>query len=107
MKTVEPHLAADAIACLDHRQNVRCVLAECFRHEVDIASKLVMADKRRSKRVTESETFVEDDRYESLICAGNSLFELSEPPWRGKYGRGLETRGAAGQWRRRLLNFGE
>jgi hypothetical protein len=25
MKTVEPHLAADAIASRDHRQNVRCV----------------------------------------------------------------------------------
>jgi hypothetical protein len=34
MKTVEPHLAADAIAFLDHRQNVCCVLAERFCYEV-------------------------------------------------------------------------
>ena len=55
-------------AFLDHRQNVRCILAERFCYEVDIAGKLVMADERRPKRATESETFVEDDRYESLIC---------------------------------------
>ena len=68
MKTVETHFATDAIAFLDHRQNVRCILAERFCYEVDIAGKLVMADERRPKRATESETFVEDDRYESLIC---------------------------------------
>jgi len=34
MKTVEPHLAADAIAFLYHPQNVSCVLAEHFRYEV-------------------------------------------------------------------------
>jgi hypothetical protein len=45
MKTVEPHLAADAIAFLDHRQNVRCVLAERLCYEVDIAGKLVMASE--------------------------------------------------------------
>jgi hypothetical protein len=67
MKTVEPHLAADAIAFLDHRQNVRCVFAERLCYEVDIASKLVMANECWSKRATESETFVEDDRYESLV----------------------------------------
>lgn len=37
MKTVESHLAADVIAFLDHRQNVRCVLAERLCYEVDIA----------------------------------------------------------------------
>jgi hypothetical protein len=52
MKTVETHLAADAIAFLDHRQNVRCILAERFCYEVDIAGKLVMADERRPKRAT-------------------------------------------------------
>jgi len=68
MKTVEPHLAADAIAFLDHRQNVCCVLAEGFCYEVDIAGKLVMAHECWSKRAAESETFVEDDWYESFIC---------------------------------------
>jgi len=52
MKTVEAHFAADAIAFLDHRQNVRCILAERFCYEVDIAGKLVMADERRPKRAT-------------------------------------------------------
>jgi hypothetical protein len=74
MKTVEPHLAADAIAFLDHRQNVCRVLAERFCYEVDIASKLVMADECRSKRATESETFVEDDRYETLDCVVPQFF---------------------------------
>ena len=68
MKTVEPHLAGDAIAFLYHRQNIRCVLAERFSYEVDIAGKLVMADERRSKRSAESETLVENDRYELLVC---------------------------------------
>jgi hypothetical protein len=66
---LETHFAADAIAFLDHRQNVRCILAERFCFEVDIAGKLIMPDERRRKRrATESETFVEDDRYVSLIC---------------------------------------
>jgi len=39
-------------AFLDHRQNVRCILAERFCYEVDIAGKLVMADERRPKRAT-------------------------------------------------------
>jgi hypothetical protein len=68
MRTVESHLAADVIAFLDHRQNVRCVLAKRSCYEVDIASKLVMAEECRSKRATKSETFVEDDRYETLVC---------------------------------------
>jgi len=68
MKTVESHFAADAIAFLDHRQNVCRVLAERFCHEVDIAGKLLMADECRSKRATEGETLVEDDRYETLVC---------------------------------------
>jgi hypothetical protein len=74
MNTVEPHLARDAIAFLYHRQNVRCVLAERFCYEVDIASKLIMADERRSERSTESETFVEDDRYELLVCVVPQFF---------------------------------
>ena len=74
MKTVEPHLAADAIAFLDHRQNVRCVLAERLCYEVDIAGKLVMASECPYKRATESETFVEDDRYETLVCVVPQFF---------------------------------
>ena len=74
MKTVEPHLAADAIAFLDHRQNVCCVLAERLCYEIDIASKLVMANECPSKRATESETFVEDDRYETLVCVVPQFF---------------------------------
>ena len=70
MNTMESHLATDAMAFLDHRQNVRCVLAERPCYEVDVASKLVMANECRSKRATESETFVEDDGYESLVCVG-------------------------------------
>jgi hypothetical protein len=41
---------------------------------------LVMADERRPKRATESETFVEDHRYESLICMVlQFLVENSDP----------------------------
>jgi hypothetical protein len=47
---------------------IRCVLAERFCYEVHIAGKLVIADECRSKSAPESETFVEDDRYEALVC---------------------------------------
>ena len=78
------HFAADAIAFLDHRQNVRCILAERFCYEVDMAGKLVMADERRPKRATESETFVEDDRYESLLRGPQFLVENSATSFCGE-----------------------
>ena len=67
METVKPHLAADAIAFLDHQEDIRCVLSERSGHKIDIAGKLVMTDERLSERAAESKTFMEDDRYETLV----------------------------------------
>jgi hypothetical protein len=67
VKTVKPHLSADAIAFLNHREDVRRVLAERPCDEIDVAGKLFVPDQRRSKRATESEPFVENDRYQALV----------------------------------------
>jgi len=48
METVEPHLASNAVAFLDHRQDVGGVLAERAGYPVEIFRELVMADERCS-----------------------------------------------------------
>ena len=48
MEAVESHLAVDAVAFLEHHQDVGGVLAERAGYPVDIFRELVMADERCS-----------------------------------------------------------
>src|SRR5436190_1122305 len=61
-------------AAAAQRQNVRGVLSECRGHPVDVASELIVADKRRSKRTAESEAFVEDFGNQAFVGAIPHIF---------------------------------
>lgn len=60
VNAVEPHLAADAIPFLDHRNDVGGVVAEHTGYPVDVVRELLVADERWTQRTAKCKISMED-----------------------------------------------